>query len=109
MTKSYAERKTLVARLLNEIALVTREMHGVVSDKKMNQLAEELFAATANLAHAPAVTEKDLAAKLEVLCQRLREFLDPDQRGKVLTVLLAESIRDDVSLRLSASSRLRTD
>jgi hypothetical protein len=52
--------------------------------------------AAARLAQAPATSTGDLSLKLDVLCRRLREFLDPDDRGGVLTALLAESIRDDV-------------
>jgi hypothetical protein len=88
---------------MGDIAAITRQMAGSRTDHHMNRHAEELFTAITSLAHAPATNGKDLAAKLEVLCRRLREFVNPDQRGEVLTVLLAESIRDEVSVLVNSA------
>jgi hypothetical protein len=87
---------TLVRDLAREIEVLERKIAYPASDQTMNRRVEALFAATASLAQAPAATTGDRGRKLDVLCQRLREFLDPDDRGDVLTALLAESIGDDL-------------
>jgi hypothetical protein len=86
---------TLVRNLVRNIEALERKIAQPASDQTMNRRIAALFAATASLAQAPATSANDLALKLDILCRRLREFLDPDDRGGVLTALLAESIRDD--------------
>lgn len=89
---------TLVARLassLEETLLATR---GSLPDEVMNERLGEACATTTRIAQVPATTVADLSLKLSVLCRRLRDDLDADDRCGVLTALLAESIRDDLSL-----------
>jgi hypothetical protein len=61
----------------------------------MNEHLDELSTTICRLAHAPALSAADLDLKLSALCRRLRDNLDPDDRGAVLTYLLAEAVRDD--------------
>lgn len=65
------------------------------SDERMNAFLDELFVVITRLAQAPAQHGKDLSLKLEVLCRCLRENVAPENRGDVLTLLLAEEIRGD--------------
>jgi hypothetical protein len=81
-----------VIKLINAIAIPQ-------SDEAMNQALSELFAATTNLANSPTINPKDLNLKLDILCRRLRDHLDPDDRGSVLTYLLAASIREELGFR----------
>ena len=92
-------RDTLVARLHAEATRLAVSIASTASDDQMNALLDELFVMTTRLAQAPARDAKDLSLKLAVLCRRLREDVAPENRGDVLTYLLAEAIRDDVVLR----------
>ena len=87
--------KTLVARLHAEAMRLTVSIAIPASDERMNALLDELFTVTTRLAQAPARDAKDLSLKLDVLCRRLREDVAPENRGDVLTFLLAEAIRGD--------------
>lgn len=84
------------ADAIDEIVLLNRTMTGPLPDQEMNKTLGELYAATVALTHIPSQTAGDLNHKLDILCQRLREFLDPTDRGGVLTALLAHSIQDDL-------------
>ena len=77
------------------IADLARDTAGPATDREMNARIEGLFTASVNLVQAPSRDATDLDRKLTVLCQRLREFLDPDDHGRVLTYVLAETIRDE--------------
>jgi hypothetical protein len=87
---------SLVANKIGEINALTRSIAGPLTDATMNVRLEELFAATVSLTHFPAASFADLDHKLDILCRRLREFLDPDDRGATLTYLLAQAIREEV-------------
>jgi hypothetical protein len=89
---------TLIADLYAHIVTLERLTMGPLPDTEMNDRVAELFVATASMAHAAAADTADLELKFRVLCRRLGEFLDPDDRGGVLTYLLAASIRDDLGL-----------
>ena len=88
-------RDTLVARLHAEAMRLTVFIASPASDERMNALLDELFVVTTRLAQAPARDAKVLSLKLDVLCRRLREDVAPENRGDVLTYLLAEAIRGD--------------
>lgn len=91
---------SLVTTIVAEIAALTVAMATPQPDADMNRVVDTLFAATIRLAHAPAMTPVDLDRKFAVLCRRLNESLDPDDRGAVLTVLLASALRDEAALLL---------
>ena len=95
MADDLMARQTLIQRLHDEIAALTRATAFPQSDDAMNERLDELFTAVCRLTHAPALTTTDLDLKLSTLCRRLRDNLDPDDRGAVLTYLLAEAVRDD--------------
>jgi hypothetical protein len=84
-----------VAAVARKIARLTYAVAQPATDAEVNRRLDELFAATASLAQLPAREPADIDLKLDVLCRRLREFLDPQDRGAVLTYLLAVSIRED--------------
>lgn len=96
MAENADSRATLLARLHAEVARCMRAVNHPAPDDVMSAWIEELFAAVTRLAQAPAQKPSDLGLKLAVLCSRLREGLDPEDRGAVLTYLLAESIRGDI-------------
>lgn len=100
---------SLVRRLHAEVTGLLGMASSPVADRRMTQLQGELFGATARLAAAPSASAADIDAKLVILCARLREFLHPDQRGELLTYLLAESIREDHRLLSHAATQLETD
>jgi hypothetical protein len=95
MADNDSSPETLVARLYAEAMRLTVSIAFPTSDGRMNALLDELFAVTTKLAQVPAQDANDLSLKLSVLCQRLREDIAPENRGDVLTVLLAEAIRGD--------------
>ena len=95
MASDTAGWTTLVQRLHDEIAALTRATAFPQPDDEMTATVEELITIIGRLAHAPSLTAIDLDRKLSVLCRRLRDHLDPDDRGAVLTYLLAEAVRDD--------------
>ena len=95
--------ETLVARLHAEAVRLTVSIASPTTDEHMNALLDELFVVTTRLAQAPAQETHDLSLKLDLLCRRLREDVAPENRGDVLTYLLAEAIRDDVALRIRQS------
>ncbi len=88
-------RDTLVARLHAEATRLAVSIASPASDERMNALLDELFVVTTRLAQAPGQNAKDLSLKLDSLCRRLREDVAPENRGDVLTYLLAEAIRGD--------------
>ena len=98
MTGNTEETATLLQQLSDEIAALTRTTAAPQSDAATNARIDELFDLTIRLAQAPVLSAADLDLKLAVLCRRLREHLEPDNRGAVLTYLLAEAVRYDVSL-----------
>lgn len=63
---------------------------------------EELFARRCDemdrhrlaLAHLACAGPADAAAKMTLVCQRLREEVTPGDEARLITYLLAESIRD---------------
>ncbi len=95
MPDNDASPETLVARLHAEASRLAVSIASPASDERMNALLDELFVVTTRLAQAPARGAKDLSLKLDVLCRRLREGVAPENRGDVLTYLLAEAIRGD--------------
>ena len=95
MADNELSTETLVARLHAEAMRLGISIATPASDERMNALLDELFAVTTKLAHAPARDTKDLSLKLDVLCRRLRKDVAPENRGDVLTFLLAEAIRGD--------------
>jgi hypothetical protein len=86
------------------IMALSRELEGLLRlcepmrEAVMARRLDEIAAVTTGLAHAQATDLAEVEVKLRILCRRLREFVDPDNIGAVLTILLAESIRDDVQL-----------
>ena len=86
---------TLVQRLHGEVSALTRATAFPQSDDAMTARVDALFTVSTRLSQAPSLTAADLYLKLSVLCHRLRDQLDPDDRGGVLTYLLAEAVRDD--------------
>ena len=90
--------ETLVQRLYREIETLYRDTAQPAPDDEMNARVAALFEAITKLAQAPATKPAELVLKLDVLCRRLGEYLDPADWGGVLTYLLATSIRDDCRL-----------
>ena len=88
--------KSPVADKIGEINALTLSIAGPLSDAEMNARLEELFAATVSLTHFHARSFADLDHKLDILCRRLREFLEPDDHSSTLTYLLAQTIREEV-------------
>lgn len=108
MSSERVPRGTLVQRLNVEITAQIRSTAATLPDDEMIRRLDELFTTVGRLAHAPALNSSDLDVKLTVLCRQLREHLDPDDRGAVLTYLLAEAVRDDhllLTVRPSEVSR----
>ena len=100
---------SLVGQLYGEITALMRAVTSPTSDRRMNQLCDELIQATSGLVHAASADPRDISDKLTILCSRLRENLHPADGGELITYLLAESIREDFRLgadgtRTSASS-----
>ena len=95
MPNNDSSPKTLVARLHAEAMRLNVSIASPTTDERMNALLDELFVVTTKLAQAPARDAKDLSLKLNVLCRRLREDVALENRGDVLTYLLAEAIRGD--------------
>ncbi len=89
---------TLVEELYRRVTALSRAVRTPTSDLLMNQQIDDLADATLLLAEAPAVTIAETAAKLVVLCSRLREDLHPEVRGELITYLLAESVLEDCRL-----------
>ncbi len=85
----------MVARIHAEASRLAVSIASPASDERMNSLLDELFVVTTRLAQTPARDAIDLSVKLYVLCRRLREDVAPENRGNVLTYLLAEAIRGD--------------
>lgn len=104
MASDTTGQNSLVQRLHDEVAALTRATALPQTDEAMTTRLDQLFGAACRLAQAPAVTATDLDLKLAVLCRRLREHLDPDDRGAVLTYLLAEAVRDEHSLLAEPSA-----
>ena len=103
MADNDSSPQTLVARLHAESMRLTVSIASPTREERMNALLDELFAVTTRLAQAPAQNANDLSLKLNVLCRRLREDVAPENRGDVLTSLLAEAIRDEfTSLSIEA-------
>lgn len=86
---------TLIARLCRQIKDLSRATARPAPDAEMLRRVGDLYSAVTRLAQAPATDPAELLLKIEVLCRRLREDLDPLDRGSALTHLLAASIRDD--------------
>lgn len=89
---------TLVQRLYRDAQIQRRALTRPCPDKEMNAGLELLFTLTASIASAPSETAHDLRLKIEVLCARLREHLQPEHEGELLDYLLADSIRDDLAM-----------
>ncbi len=107
MPENADNRATLVSRLYAEVVRCMRAVNQPASDDEMSERVEELFAVVTHLAQAPVQVPWDLGLKLAVLCGRLREGLDPEDRGAVLTYLLAELIRDDDAVMSTAQQTSR--
>lgn len=101
-------KSTLLTRLVASLEATQQTMLRPHTDQSMNDLVDEAFLCTTRISQAPGASIGDLGLKVTVLCRRLREHLDPDDRGGVLTALLAESIRDDVAFVLSQSNDQNT-
>lgn len=95
MADDLTAQPSLVQRLHDEVAALTRATAFPQSDDVMTARVDALFTVSTRLSQAPSLTAVDLDLKLSVLCRRLRDQLDPDDRGGVLTYLLAEAVRDD--------------
>ncbi len=87
---------SLVRALFKEVLRNLSAVAVPSSDDEMNERVEVLFTTTTRIAQAPAGNLAEITLKLNLLCRRLRDHLEPDDRGGVLTALLAESIRDDL-------------
>ena len=92
------ESNQLAKRLFKEIMGLQAEINKPQSDDRMNEACAELLEATTALANAPALDITDLQSKMTVLCQRLRYQIHFEDKGTVVSALLAESIRDDLAL-----------
>ncbi len=92
--------ETLVERLCREIETLYRDTAHPAPDAEMNARVAALFEAITKLAQVPATNPAELLLKLDVLCRRLGEYLDPTDWGGVLTYLLATSIQNDCRLAL---------
>jgi len=86
---------TLVEELCRRVTALSRAVRMPTSDRRKNRQLDELAEATLLLAGAPALTFGEVAAKLIVLCGRLREDLHPEIRGELIDYLLAESAMED--------------
>lgn len=95
--------ETLVQRLYRDVLNQRRALIHPLPDDEMNEGLARLSAITADLANAPAETISDLQLKIGVLCSRLRETLNPEFSGELLDYLLADSIRDDLTITASGS------
>ncbi len=87
--------ETPVERLCRKIETLYRDTARPAPDDEMNARVATLFEAITRLAQAPATNPAEQVLKLDILCRRLGEYLDPADWGGVLTYLLAASIRDD--------------
>jgi hypothetical protein len=98
MAKKKRKSDGLEKRLVAEIAVLTRRSSVSLSDKEMDEVCEALLSSSAHLVNAPACDAFEIDLKLAMLCRRLRDQLDPEDRAAVINALLAESIRDDLLL-----------
>lgn len=92
------EPKTLVQLLYDESLAQRRALVRPCPDEEMNEGLEALSFIATNMANAPSQNTADLHRKMEVLCCRLRENLNPEYQGEFLNYLLADSIRNDLTL-----------
>ncbi len=81
---------TLAHRLSAEIATLTRASAAALPDDQMNHHLEEIFSTVTRLAHARVLSAADIDLKLSVLCRRLREDINPDDRARDDCQLLIE-------------------
>ena len=98
-------RVTTAHKLWIELAELVAEMAQPLTDGDMARVIEAYYAKTASLAQIPSRTADDIDRKVDVLCLRLREFLEPDDMPAVVTYLLAESIRQDIWAHRAAGAR----
>jgi hypothetical protein len=86
---------TLVDDLSRQVTALSRDVREPAPERQKTRQINELSEATLLLAGAPALSIDEVAAKLAILCGRLREDLHPEVQGELVTYLLAESIRED--------------
>ena len=96
MAKKKRKPIGIVSRIIGRIAEEMLRLGEPLSDKEFEGVSDALFASSTHLANVSAVNFQDLDLKLAILCRRLRDQIDPEDRTAVLNSLIAESIRDDL-------------
>ena len=87
---------TPVAHWYRHLLELKRPQRGLSEDDRAVR-NDAIFQATSALMHQPAETLADIDLKLAALCARLRsEDCSPTSPNGALTVLLGESVREDV-------------
>ncbi|CAK0750067.1 conserved hypothetical protein [Azospirillaceae bacterium] len=87
---------TQISRLYNRLVTLEQPVSGL-SDGERAERNDEIARMVGALVRLPATTLGDVAAKLAVLCNRLRaEDCGVNSANGALTALLAEAARDDL-------------
>lgn len=95
MASHPADASELV-RLAAELAAVEARLAGPLEEGALAPLLERAEVLSRSVALAPPRGLRELALKLDLLCARLRQTVDPGEPRAVLTYILAESARDDL-------------
>lgn len=98
--------ETPIARCYRKLVILERPQYGL-SDEARAERCSTIEQATTVLMRYPAETLDDIACKLSVLSDRLREMGDVGSETGRLTLLIADSARADVArlaLRLRAAA-----
>lgn len=83
-----------VAQWVTALEAVERAATAGIGDDAMNALCDRRERLTLSLAQEPNRAPGDAAAKLAILCRRLRRDAEPGEGWRVANYLLAESARD---------------
>lgn len=84
-------RSGAVAQAFGQVMAAERRLRDATGDDGVAAASDELASAALWLAREPALGPADAAAKLRVLCLRLRRELPPDDPWALTNFLLAES------------------
>lgn len=96
MAKEKNKSIGVVPKIIERIAVYRHRLHDPLPDQVFDEVSDALFTSSVHLANVSASSLQDIDLKLAVLCSRLRDQIDPEDRTAVLNALLAESIRDDL-------------
>jgi len=93
---------TQISRIFQRLARLQQPEYGL-SDDERGERNDRIANAVTGLMRVPGDTLDDIGCKLAVVCARLRaEDHCPSSPNGALTILLAESARDDV-VRMAAA------